>query len=368
MKERYKQAIVNQGNWNPMKECMKRAGAGEPITVAFLGGSITQGSLSGTPETCYAYLVYQWWVQKFPQAEITYINAGIGGTTSLFGAARAQRDVIPKHPDLVVVDFSVNDEPNEFFKETFEGLIRQLLSVHKKPAILILNNAYYDTGKTAEMFHNAIARYYELPCVSVKAGILPLIESGLYKLGELTTDNLHPNDKGHKLLAECIFYLLEEIFDNIDEPDRTQYEFPEPQTKNAFEITNYYQNYNYIPVLNSFQIDCSIKGGLLDLYKNGWTATKKGQAIVFEIKGQNIAIQYRQTICLPAPIAVAVIDGNEEHQVVLDANFKETWGDNLALEPVLINANKEIHTIEIRIVEAHEDDVKPFYLVGLVVA
>mgnify|MGYP001713161690 CR=1 FL=1 len=73
---------------------MRKAKSGEPITVGFLGGSITQGCLSSTPETCYAYLVYEWWKKQFPDTSVTYVNAGIGGTTSQFGVARADRGFI----------------------------------------------------------------------------------------------------------------------------------------------------------------------------------------------------------------------------------------------------------------------------------
>ena len=86
--------IVNCGNWYRIKKVMRKAKSGEPITVGFLGGSITQGCLSSTPETCYAYLVYEWWKKQFPDTSVTYVNAGIGGTTSQFGVARA---VIPSY-------------------------------------------------------------------------------------------------------------------------------------------------------------------------------------------------------------------------------------------------------------------------------
>lgn len=105
---------------------MKKAMAGEDITVGFLGGSITQGRLSSTPKTCYAYLVYQWWCNTFPQSNITYVNAGIGGTTSQFGVARADSDLLSKDIDFTVVEFSVNDDDNPHFLETYEGLIRKI--------------------------------------------------------------------------------------------------------------------------------------------------------------------------------------------------------------------------------------------------
>lgn len=77
--------MVNRGNWHKLKECMKKARKGQAITVGFLGGSITQGSLSSKPETCYAYLVYEWWKEKFPKAEVTFINAELGGQAPSLG-------------------------------------------------------------------------------------------------------------------------------------------------------------------------------------------------------------------------------------------------------------------------------------------
>ena len=80
---------------------------------------------SSTPETCYAYLVYKWWKEKFPQAQIEYINAGIGGTTSQFGVSRVEQHLLQKKPDFILIEFAVNDDNNEFFRETYEGLIRK---------------------------------------------------------------------------------------------------------------------------------------------------------------------------------------------------------------------------------------------------
>lgn len=107
---KYENGIANHGNLYRLKKVMDRAKAGEALNIAFLGGSITQGSLSSKPELCYAYHVYEWWKKTFPQADFTYINAGIGGTTSQFGVARAEDDLLSKEPDFVIIEFSVNDE------------------------------------------------------------------------------------------------------------------------------------------------------------------------------------------------------------------------------------------------------------------
>ena len=133
-----------------LKQLLRRAAAGEELTVGFLGGSITQGSLSSTPETCYAFRVYRWFVRTFPQASFHYVNAGIGGTSSHYGVARAVTDVLMYQPDFVVVDFSVNDLKVPFRQETYEGVVRKLLAWPSHPAVVLLNNIYYDTGLTAE--------------------------------------------------------------------------------------------------------------------------------------------------------------------------------------------------------------------------
>ena len=183
--------IVNRGNQRRIKEVMKRAQAGEKLTLGFLGGSITQGSLSSTPETCYAYLVYEWWKKTFPNAEFVYLNAGIGGTTSQFGVARVESDLLRYKPDFVIVEFSVNDDNNEFFLETYEGLIRKIYGNVEKPAVLIVHNVCYDTGKNAEEQHLKIGKHYNIPCVGMKETIYPLVESGELPNRDITPDDLY---------------------------------------------------------------------------------------------------------------------------------------------------------------------------------
>ena len=68
---------------------MRRAQAGGELTLGFFGGSITQDCAASVHKNCYAYRVFQWWETAFPQAKFHYVNAGIGGTSSHFGAARA---------------------------------------------------------------------------------------------------------------------------------------------------------------------------------------------------------------------------------------------------------------------------------------
>ena len=363
-----------------LKNLMKRAANGESLVIGFLGGSITQGSLSSTPKTCYAYLVYEWWKKSFPNAAFSFVNGGIGGTTSHYGGARAWKDVLCYRPDIVTVDFSVNDDANEFFEETYEGTLRRLLAAPSAPAVVVLNNVFYDTGKNAQDYHNRIADHYGIPHVSIKDTVYPDVESGKIVRADITPDNLHPNDKGHRLVADEICKLLDSIKAEVEEETiageniegkSTKTEasvlLPAPLTENAYEHSRLIQIQDNEAILDGFLVDPIEKKGMLDIFKNGWTAAHTNDKISFEIECSCLAVQYRKSVQQPVPKAKAVIDGDEEHAVILDGNFTEDWGDCLYLEPLLNHAEKKVHRIEITVTDA-KDIVRPFYLVSLIVS
>lgn len=363
-----------------LKNLMKRAANGESLVIGFLGGSITQGSLSSTPKNCYAYLVYEWWKKSFPNAAFSFVNGGIGGTTSHYGGARAWKDVLCYRPDIVTVDFSVNDDANEFFEETYEGTLRRLLAAPSAPAVVVLNNVFYDTGKNAQDYHNRIADHYGIPHVSIKDTVYPDVESGKIVRADITPDNLHPNDKGHRLVADEICKLLDSIKAEMEEETiageniegkSTKTEasvlLPAPLTENAYEHSRLIQIQDNEAILDGFLVDPIEKKGMLDIFKNGWTAAHTNDKISFEIECSCLAVQYRKSVQQPVPKAKAVIDSDEAHAVILDGNFTEDWGDCLYLEPLLHHAEKKVHRIEITVTDA-KDIVRPFYLVALIVS
>ena len=387
---------------NRLSNLFHRAEKGEELTIAFFGGSITQGSLAERPEDMYARRVFSWWEKTFPQATFHYVNGGIGGTTSHYGISRVVTDLLMYQPDFVVIDFSVNDEPNIFFQETYEGLIRKILSWDSKPAVLLLNNIYYDSGKTAQDLHNEIGDYYGLPHVSIRESIYADMKAGKYTREQLTPDGLHPNSFGHGLVAQQIINYLEEMLDeekgrfldNIEkkieirqEKEIVNKEFskdflkdllpekefieqsvvqkketdkkeetllPKSLTPNTYENTKRFTIRELSPKLNGFLPDTREKKGMLDHFKNGWVGKKAGDSITFTLEASNIAVQYRKTIDRPALRAKLVLDEDVENAVILDGNFEEDWGDCLWLEPILHHGEKKVHTVEITILEDGE--------------
>lgn len=375
----YEKGIANVGNLERLKGVMERAVKGESLRIGFIGGSITQGSLSSTPQTCYAYRVYEWWCRTFSKAQLTYINAGIGGTTSQFGVARVDSDLLSQKPDFVVIEFSVNDESTEHFKETYEGLVRRVYGAAWKPAVLLVHNVYYHNGGNAQLVHGQIGRHYGLPAVSMQSSIYPEVAAGRIENREITPDDLHPNDKGHELVANVITYFLEKVrkqekavLEKAEEGDEkasvvsAEELLPEPLTANAYEYSVRYDNSNSTPIKNGFLADESTKEGIADCFKNGWTAAGLGDSITFSVSGTGVAVQYRKSVKLPAPVAEVIVDGDRSHAMRLDANFDETWGDKLELNTVLCHGAEGVHQVEIRLIETHENDAVPFYLVSVI--
>ena len=354
--------IVRAGNTARLRMCMDRAAAGGKMTLGFIGGSITQGSLASAPETCYAHRVYDWWRETFGAAE--YVNAGIGGTTSAFGVARVDEDLLRFCPDVVFIEFSVNDENTGHFAETYEGLVRRVWSHPCRPAVVLIHNMFYDTGASAEEVHSRIGAHYDLPAVSLRAALWEAVRTGAISRRDITPDDLHPNDAGHALVAGTVTALLEAVRRGAG--SREERPLPLPLTANAYEHSVRYRNDNACAGLSGFAPDPRPQTRITEMFRRGWTARRTGDAVRFTVEGTCLAVQYRKSVKKPAPVAVAVVDGREDEAVTLDANFTEDWGDCLSLQDLLVHGAPGPHTVEVRIVETHPDDCVPFYLVSVI--
>ncbi len=369
-----------------IRECMRRADEGGELTIAFFGGSITQGCAASVHEKTYSYRVFEWWKRTFPKAEFRYVNAGIGGTTSHFGVARIVPDLLMYQPDLAVIDFSVNDGADDFFQETYEGILRRILEWKSKPAVLVLNHVFYDTGKNAQQYHNAAADWYHVPHVSMRDTLYRKVEAGEYAMEELTGDALHPNDRGHELVAEEIIAFFRKVWEEmqtreggvqkaaqeagLQETDAQKGDspLPSPMTENAYEFARRLTIREISPDLAGFRADTEEKTGHLDLFKNGWIGKHPGDKIRFQVTASCIALQYRKSVSKPALRARLVLDGNCGEARILDGNFEEDWGDCLYLEPILHHGDHGKHSIELEILDDGAETAVPFYLVSLITA
>lgn len=376
----FDKGLVEVGDSSPITRLFQRARRGENITVGFLGGSITQGSVASDDTLCYAYRVYDWFVKTFPNSNFTYVNAGIGATDSEYAAARVAEDLLSAKPDFVLMEFAVNEGPTDHYTETYEGTLRQILNSKPDIAVVLMCNVFYDEGRNAERIHRLVARHYDIPVLSMRTTIYEAILAGTLDKAGITSDDLHPNDYGHGLVARVITTYLESVSDkcraDAGETEKTggnagRWEIPAPLTANRYEHSIKYDNRNsdaVIREIQGFTADDTPRVAVKDCFRYGYSATQTGSFIEYEVNGACIAVQFKRTVNLPAPVARVIVDGDESAATILDANFDQTWGDFLALTDIYISDKPAVHTVRIEITEAHPDDKGDFYLAGILVS
>ena len=164
-------------------------------------------------------------------------------------------------------------------------------------------------------------------------------------------------------------------------------EIPAPFTPNGYEFVKRYNNKNINPVLNGFEADyektmqpfkikplSTIKEGeevlvcsseVRDVFKNGWRAGRVGDSIEFKLQGSEIALMYRKSINKPAPVAYAILDGDEERKIKLDANFEENWGDKAYMATIAHHIEDTEHSLKVVIEDASECE-SDFYLINVI--
>lgn len=140
-------------------------------TVAFIGGSLTEGGESWIEETKKLL------EEKMPDKEIFTINAGKGGTGSDFGAARFYDDIGKYSPDMVFVEFTVNDygATEMGHKMYTESIVRQCAKLPKVPSVIILhaprpmenNSESYRIHYEGITYKNQVAKHYGLKSIDV---------------------------------------------------------------------------------------------------------------------------------------------------------------------------------------------------------
>jgi len=205
----------------------KKLVAGEKVTIAYLGGSITEAANGWRDQSADKIR------QRFPLAKVEAVNAGIGGTGSDLGVFRLRSQVLKHKSDLIFVEFAVNDisKPAALIYRAMEGIVRQIWKDNPAADICFVYTLTGDMGvdiqkgkipqSTAAM--EVIAGHYGIPSVNMGAKVVQLAGEGklIYKgtsennPGKIvfSSDNVHPfAETGQKMYAEALLSALDIIF------------------------------------------------------------------------------------------------------------------------------------------------------------
>ena len=182
------------------------------LTVGFIGGSVTQGSGADSFTDTWVYKTASYLEEK-TGLPVNPVYAGVGGTGSDFGIYRLYDDVLRYSPDIVFIEFSVNDigRDETQVKENIEGMIREILSMPKKVSIVLVFVANDDFSGVSNI-HQEVANYYGIPTINIKNYIKDRIENGDFVWSDLSGDKVHPNSYGYGIYAEYIQSVLDSDF------------------------------------------------------------------------------------------------------------------------------------------------------------
>ena len=126
-------------------------------------------------------------------------------------------------PDIVIVEFAVNDEGDETKGICYESLCLKILSGKNKPAVILLFAVFMNDWNLQDRL-SPVGKHYNLPMVSVKDAVveqfgLMKAEGNIISKRQFFYDIYHPTNDGHRVMADCLGYLLHETKKSVKDKD-----------------------------------------------------------------------------------------------------------------------------------------------------
>lgn len=334
-------SLLSVGDMTRMADVFQKAQNGEDITVAYIGGSITEGYNAGTTEF-YAKTCTDLLQGYFPDITVTGVNAGISGTPSLLGNLRLERDVLSADPDIVFVEFAVNDGQEADYKNAYESLVRTLLTQEKDIAVVLLFTVL-DSGYTCQEHMSKIGANYDLPMISVHDSVYEEIEAGKMTWQDYSNDQSHPNAYGHKCITDFVdnYYqkVLPVVAENVGEVSK---ELPDP----VFSAK--YMNMHYMDsaTMDGVELDGFEQYDTHGSFHNGWMYRgTDGGSMKFTVDCSVLEMVFKANNSDKYGTADIYVDGEKVKSVV--SNMSDGW-NNPVTAYLIDNDSSAEHTVEIR--------------------
>ncbi|MGN0633496.1 MAG: SGNH/GDSL hydrolase family protein [Oscillospiraceae bacterium] len=320
--------------------------------IAFLGDSITAGSAATSSQNQYLKQFTSWWennISFFVQAQ----NAGIGATDSYLAVHRVDSEVLVNNPDIIFIEF-INDQDNEFYKSTMESLVRKCLAQPNDPAVILVEMTMED-GTCPQNVHSQVGEFYNLPIISYHDAVLPEVQAGNIAWSDISPDNIHPNDAGHKMLGQLLISFAENILNNIDSVETTPSAF-DPASES---LTGDKYAGAALCDKNSELITVTDEGDFTEQtspwnFQDGWAAPNGG-TITFEIEFKNLGMLYYKTVDGESGNATVTVDGVEIAEV--NADFTGGWGDYATNSEICSFEETGKHTVTVSVPEGKKFEV-----------
>ncbi len=378
-------SLLSTGNNAKIKAVIEKARAGEDVTMAYIGGSVTEGSGANPNSNCYAELSCTEFGKKYGVNEgenVHFVNGGMSGTPSSLGIVRYDKDVLGQMaagttPDVLFVEFAVNDSGECTNGGAYEGLIRRALA--SGSAVILMYSVFRDNWNMQDTYI-PYGEHYDLPMVSMKDAVNTYIEDAEGFRRWYFADAYHPTNAGHKLTADCIMNL----FDTIDAED--------PEVDNITDVASFdvyktdaftnttlmgpttiedllTQANSSLTAFNAggFSSTDTETGKFLygdkgEKFPTNWmhTAESGAESMTATVNCKNLLVVYKLSSSDKTGAAELWVDGVKK--VTMNGHNKDGW-NNATTALAFSEEEAAEHTIEIKMAEGSEE--KEFTLLAL---
>jgi acyl-CoA thioesterase-1 len=185
------------------------------VNIVCHGHSVVAGYFK-TPDVrtfdAYPHLLHVGLKERFTNAVINVIVTAIGGENSESGAKRFEADVLSHRPEVVTIDYALNDRKMgvERARKAWMSMIEMALAHNVKVILLTptpdlsanLDNPADQLNRHAEMIR-ALARRYHVALVDSLQAFKDYAKAG-GKIADVMAQGNHPNRKGHELVANAL--------------------------------------------------------------------------------------------------------------------------------------------------------------------
>ena len=318
-----------------------------PIYLAYIGSSAIAGSGVDYLINAYPFAIRRWWADTYGDS-IKLLTEGQIGTTSIYGAGIVAKKILVQRPDVVFVDFSIDDLNNPFAKESFESLIRTLLEDECGCAVVMVSSVNSEL-QNADDIHLDVARAYGIPVISLRGAIAPEISAHTLSWAAVSTDGENLNAYGHTILGD----LMKNFFENVHRQSYKINTEAIPAVPTAkltscrFMNARLYNNTNSGSLLKSYGNFSRYYLNYDVLDKTGWETARTEKPMTFEFTTQYITIMYYRTSDRVGGRLEISVDGAYVTSLECD---NEAEGAKNSIEFAFVYATFEpgLHTLEIK--------------------
>lgn len=339
-------ALCSVGEGIPWQKLLAK----KHLTFGFMGGSVTQGYANlAIHRGAYPELVTNALCEQGYEAEsFLCAEAGMG---TMQGNLLTDQHVLARKPDIVFLEFAINETTLRPSVISFESLLRKLLTAPEPPVVCLLMLRTMN-GYSCESFMVPIAEHYGLPHISLNRALEPALERKELTWADYGDEESHPNADGHRLLAEMVLYLLKAA---KQAPETEPRPLPEPWLDAPYTGLRFLQA---APDAEGVETECEVVPRPYQAYiPTAWKICQAGGAFRLTVRCRVLLVFY-ETHRLPEFGACRIsVDGEPMKQPLIQSNSLYGWG-NAKFMTAVSSAEDAEHTL---LLEPEEENV---YLLG----